>query len=178
MIFHEDLFEPVHRLTAPKILSKVLDEAILSYSQLSIPRIYSQARLLDLCPAEGSKPISQYVLKSEQRQNSFSHHSVQSNNDSHVCLVLLLHSKRSSVMEQVGFEWLRLYRDLIRRLHGQLDKIILANDQFGHLMPVYMYMDLQSEFFRYLKNSKKSSFCLDQKELCDFGPGILFIVCF
>ncbi|CAH8682614.1 unnamed protein product [Schistosoma rodhaini] len=152
LIYHEDSSIPVYRQSATKLSPTLLDNAMLAYSQLNIPRIYSRARLLDLCPTDGSKPTSKYALESDKRYNDHSNHR-------HLCLVLLLNSKQSNV-EQInswGDIWLTMLRRTLQLSQADLLKLYHTNQHSYHFMPVHIYVDRQISLMQKLSTSSTCS---------------------
>ncbi|CAH8670962.1 unnamed protein product [Schistosoma margrebowiei] len=152
LIYHEDSSIPVYRQSATKLSPTLLDNAMLAYSQLNIPRIYSRARLLDLCPTDGSKPTSKYALESDKHYNDHSNHR-------HLCLVLLLNSKLSNV-EQVnswGDIWLTMLRHTLQLSQTDLSKLYHTNQHSYHFMPVHIYVDRQISLMQKLSTSSTCS---------------------
>ncbi|XP_018655599.1 hypothetical protein Smp_196180 [Schistosoma mansoni] len=152
LIYHEDSSIPVYRQSATKLSPTLLDSAMLAYSQLNIPRIYSRARLLDLCPTDGSKPTSKYALESDKRYNDHSNHR-------HLCLVLLLNSKQSNV-EQInswGDIWLTMLRRTLQLSQADLSKLYHTNQHSYHFMPVHIYVDRQISLMQKLSTSSTCS---------------------
>ncbi|KAF8571039.1 hypothetical protein P879_03199 [Paragonimus westermani] len=143
LIFHEDPNRPVHQISAPRLSPAELDAAVMAYSQLTIPRIYNAARLLDLCPADGVEPVSRFASASESRlnhpQSSSGHHSHRT-----LCLVLLLHSRQTSVEQPdgLGDRWLSLLRTVTPDLHSHVQRLRAAT-LVPQVQLVHVYVDRQ-----------------------------------
>ncbi|TNN17846.1 DnaJ subfamily C member 16 [Schistosoma japonicum] len=161
LIYHEDSGIPVYRQSAAKLLPTALDNAMLAYSQLQVPRIYSRARLLDLCPTDGSKPSSKYASESDKRQTQFMHSNSDNSNHRHLCLVLLLHSKQSNVeqIHSLGDIWLTMLRRTLQLSQTDLLKLFHTNQPNYHFMPVHIYVDRQISL---MKKLSQSSTCLNE----------------
>ncbi|CAH8661831.1 unnamed protein product [Heterobilharzia americana] len=157
LIFHEDPNIPVYRQTATKLSPSTLDNAMLAYSQLLVPRIYSRARLLDLCPTDGSEPASKYALESDKRHSQSNYHP---HSHRHICLVLLLHSRQSNVekVHSLGDIWLQILSRTIEKSQKDLSRMYNLGGSNFHFMPVHIYVDRQFELM-----SKLSTFsCSDE----------------
>ncbi|CAH8598794.1 unnamed protein product [Schistosoma turkestanicum] len=165
LIYHEDSSQPVYRQSATKLSSTLLDNAMLSYSQLTIPRIYSRARLLDLCPTDGTKPASKYAYESDHKR--YTQQSTMFSNDQsnhrHLCLVLLLNSKLANVEQLYSFGdiWLTMLRHTLQLSQKDLLQLYHTTKQLYnyHFIPVHIYVDRQVNFMQALS---KSSNCLNE----------------
>ncbi|KAF5406031.1 DnaJ domain protein [Paragonimus heterotremus] len=155
LIFHEDPNRPVHQISAPKLSPAELDAAVMAYSQLTIPRIYNAARLLDLCPADGVEPVSRYASASESRLNH-----PQSGHHSHrtLCLMLLLHSRKTSVEQPdgLGDRWLSLLRTISPDLHSHVQRL-RAVTLTPQVQLVHVYVDRQVRWLSRLSSNIGSS---------------------
>nr|VZI50036.1 unnamed protein product [Spirometra erinaceieuropaei] len=65
VILHEAP-EPVFSYSAGHLSRAIIDSAMLQHSRLSVPRILSPARLLDICPVDGRPPSSAFASVSEE----------------------------------------------------------------------------------------------------------------
>ncbi|KAH8869331.1 DnaJ likeubfamily C member 16 [Schistosoma japonicum] len=185
LIYHEDSGIPVYRQSAAKLLPTALDNAMLAYSQLQVPRIYSRARLLDLCPTDGSKPSSKYASESDKRQTQFMHSNSDNSNHRHLCLVLLLNSKQSNVeqIHSLGDIWLTMLRRTLQLSQTDLLKLFHTNQPNYHFMPVHIYVDRQISL---MKKLSQSSTCLNEscnllnkvqrKQFINFFPLIPYLI--
>ncbi|CAH8585120.1 unnamed protein product [Dicrocoelium dendriticum] len=164
LIFHEDPHKPIYVNSAPKISPADMDWAIRSHSQLSIPRIFSTARLLDLCPTEGNEPKNRYTSASEARTAHQDGGRDGHNFHRHLCLVLLLHSKHTSLEQSDGLAdlWLSLLRTVIPDVRARLLQRTYADTLLHHIQPVHVYVDRQSSWLRRLSESVTSGSDISQ----------------
>ncbi|CAH8640082.1 unnamed protein product [Heterobilharzia americana] len=149
LIFHEDPNIPVYRQTATKLSPSTLDNAMLAYSQLLVPRIYSRARLLDLCPTDGSEPASKYALESDKRHSQSNYHP---HSHRHICLVLLLHSRQSNVekVHSLGDIWLQILSRTIenlKKIYQEYESCNLLNeDNLGRLALIWRISSTETAY--------------------------------
>ncbi|KAF7259557.1 hypothetical protein EG68_02684 [Paragonimus skrjabini miyazakii] len=171
LIFHEDPNRPVHQISAPKLSPAELDAAVMAYSQLTIPRIYNAARLLDLCPADGVEPASRYASASESRLNH-----PQSGHHAHrtLCLMLLLHSRQTSVEQPDGLadRWLSLIRTVTPDLHSQVQRLRAVTLR-PQVQLVHVYVDRQMGWLSKLSSNIGSSSDSDLTHSDNLGRLIL-----
>ncbi|CAH8874851.1 unnamed protein product [Trichobilharzia szidati] len=159
LIFHEDSNVPVYRQTASKLSPSTLDNAMLAYSQLLVPRVYSRARLLDLCPTDGSEPASKYAQESDKRYHHSQSSYHYSPNHRHICLVLLLNSRQLNVeqIHSLGDIWLTMFSRTVETSKKDLLKLYHIGQSNFHFMPVYIYADRQIELLTRLSTSSSCS---------------------
>ncbi|TPP66581.1 Chaperone protein DnaJ [Fasciola gigantica] len=153
LLFHEDVEHPVFELSAPKLSPGKLDQAIRSYSQLTVPRIYSTSRLLDLCPTDGGAPTNPYASESELRRSNEATHGQSKSHHSHrhVCLVLLLHSELASLEDERGHAglWINMLREVVPYARAQLHHTY-GGSLVNQFQPAHVYTDRQSAWLRQL----------------------------
>ncbi|GAA52774.1 DnaJ homolog subfamily C member 16 [Clonorchis sinensis] len=158
LIFHEDPDIPVYRASDARLSPTDLDGPIMAYSQMTVPRIFSTARLLDLCPTDGAEPRSQFASASELRTGKptadGSHRTHR-----HFCLVLLLHSKLANLEARpVGHadHWLSAIRSLEPLVREQIQRVRSPHHVL-QLKLVHVYMDRQAAWLRRLSHSADGS---------------------
>ncbi|CAL8073026.1 unnamed protein product [Calicophoron daubneyi] len=171
LIFHEDPERPVSFISEPKLSPEQLDEAMLAYSQLTIPRIYSTARLLDLCPADGSEPASAYASASEMRSNdAHNSDSMDHRNHRHFCLLLLLHSKIANLERTHGHAeyWLSMLRQVDSGVRRELQKMD-SSPVRNHFQTVHVYADRQASWLERLSHDQTLDKTEQSQNLADPG---------
>lgn len=157
LIFHEDPHKPVYISSAPKLSPADMDWAIRSHSRLSVPRIFSTARLLDLCPTDDTVSKDRYTSPSEtlsQDRDGDIHHSRR-----HLCLVLLLHSKITNLEQSYGHAdlWLSLLRSVMPDVRTNLLQHNYEGALMYHIQPVHVYVDRQALWLRHLSEAVASN---------------------
>ncbi|OON18974.1 DnaJ domain protein [Opisthorchis viverrini] len=154
LIFHEDPDVPVYRASDARLSPTDLDEPIMAYSQMTVPRIFSTARLLDLCPTDGAEPRSQFASASELRTGKLKANGGHRTHR-HFCLVLLLHSKLANLeAKPVGHadHWLSALRSLEPFVREQIQRIRSPHHVL-QVKLVHVYMDRQATWLRRLSYS-------------------------
>ncbi|VDP91925.1 unnamed protein product [Echinostoma caproni] len=153
LLFHEDAEHPVFKMSRRKLLPAELDQAIRSYSQLTIPRIYSTSRLLDLCPTDGGEPTNPYASESELRRSNEATHGHSSSHQSHrhVCLILLLHSELANLENDKGHAdvWMHMLREVVPYARAQLHHTY-GGTLVNQFQPAHVYVDRQAAWLRQL----------------------------
>ncbi|TGZ55485.1 hypothetical protein CRM22_010395 [Opisthorchis felineus] len=173
LIFHEDPDVPVYRASDARLSPTDLDGPIMAYSQMTVPRIFSTARLLDLCPTDGAEPRSQFASASELRTgkpNADGSHRTHR----HFCLVLLLHSKLANLeAKPVGHadHWLSAVRSLEPLVREQIQRVRSPHHVL-QLKLVHVYMDRQAAWLRRLSHSA-NGFPIDLTSLDNIGRLVL-----
>ncbi|BHF68495.1 DnaJ molecular chaperone y domain [Sparganum proliferum] len=149
VILHEAL-EPVFSYSAGHLSRAIIDSALLQHSRLSVPRILSPARLLDICPVDGRPPSSAFASVSEVHQTEdaggrASGHS----SHRHLCITLLLHSDQAA---GVGDLWLSTFRSALAPIPHTVASALGIEDRLPKgftpiLSPAYMFRDKQASWW-------------------------------
>ncbi|VDD79681.1 unnamed protein product [Mesocestoides corti] len=161
LIFHESPQEPVISQAAVHLSRKVLDDVLMQNSRLSVPRILSSVRFLDLCPADGHPPSSAFASAAETDGGSHTSHR-------HLCFVLLLNHRIGLKVGSKQRAWLDLFRSaLVPAIPHALTSALgltgrLPDDFRPILSPAYMFSDRQAAWLKNVTASSTCPACLDQ----------------
>ena len=130
-------------------------------SRLSVPRILSSSRFLDLCPADGRPPSSAFASAAETTDAKHTSHR-------HLCLVLLLnrrHQKESKNRNLLDVFRSSIHPSIPHALTtplGLTDR--LPKDFSPILSPAYIFIDQQSTWLANISASSTCPSCFESLE--------------
>uniref|UniRef100_A0A0X3PJW4 DnaJ homolog subfamily C member 16 n=4 Tax=Schistocephalus solidus TaxID=70667 RepID=A0A0X3PJW4_SCHSO len=149
VILHEAP-EPVFSYSTGYLSRAIIDSAMLQHSRLSVPRILSPARLLDICPVDGRPPSSAFASVSEvHRSEGAGGRATGHSSHRHLCITLLLHSGQAS---GVGDLWLSTFRSALAPIPHTVASSLGIKDRLPKdftpiLSPAYMFRDKQASWW-------------------------------